>query len=324
MNLDYGVRGMKKLSMFFVVMAAAVLVLTACSPKTAQPAAAAPSQPDVLIAEGRLLPVNSMDQSFSTPGQVAEVLVKDGEMVKAGQVLARLAGAPEAQTALARARQELLAAQQALDGLKTSADLHMVQGQLAVVMAQKELDKAQVRYAADNTGENKALLDEATAKLNLVQDAQTKLEAGAGIDPDQRAAFEARLVSAQAAAASAQSMVDSAELKSSLDGTVVSSSLQVGQKVAAGQPGFTVADFSSWVVKTNNLTEMGVVKVKVGQKVSVSLDALPGQALSGEVTDIKRLYEEKRGDITYTVSAVLNQTDPQMRWGMTAAVQFIP
>jgi multidrug resistance efflux pump len=64
--------------------------------------------------------------------------------------------------------------------------------------------------------------------------------------------------------------------------------------------------------------------VKVGQKVSVSLDALPGQALSGEVTDIKRLYEEKRGDITYTVSAVLNQTDPQMRWGMTAAVQFIP
>jgi multidrug efflux pump subunit AcrA (membrane-fusion protein) len=125
---------MKKLSLSITVLAAAVLVLTACSPKTAQPAAAvAESQPDVLTAEGRLQPVNSMDQSFSTPGQVAEVLVKDGDTVKAGQVLARLSVAPEAQTVLARARQELLAAQQALDGLKTSADLHLAQGRLAVV-----------------------------------------------------------------------------------------------------------------------------------------------------------------------------------------------
>ena len=317
---------MKKLSLAIIVLAVTALVLTACSPKTAQPAAAAVAvQPDVaLIAEGRLLPANSMDQSFSIPGQVAEVLVKDGDTVKAGQVLARLAGAPEVQTALARARQELLDAQQALDGLKTSADLHLAQGQLAVVAAQKERDQAEVRYAIDTTSENKALLNEATAKLNLAEDAQTRLEDGAGIDPDQRASFEARLASAQAALASAQSAVDAAELKSSLDGTVVSSSLQAGQRVTAGQPVFTIADFSSWVVKTDNLTEMGVVKVKVGQKVSVVLDALPGQTLSGEVTEIKRVYEEKRGDITYTVSAVLSQNDPQMRWGMTAAVQFIP
>ena len=48
----------------------------------------------------------------------------------------------------------------------------------------------------------------------------------------------------------------------------------------------TVADFSSWVVKTDNLTEVDVVNVKVGQKVEIVLDALPDVTLTGEVTHI--------------------------------------
>jgi hypothetical protein len=36
------------------------------------------------------------------------------------------------------------------------------------------------------------------------------------------------------------------------------------------------------------------------------------------------VYEEKRGDTTYTATIVMDQNDPLLRWGMTAAVQFIP
>jgi hypothetical protein len=58
--------------------------------------------------------------------------------------------------------------------------------------------------------------------------------------------------------------------------------------------------------------------------VEVVLDALPEKTFSGQVTQIDMVYEEKRGDTTYTATIVLDQFDPQMRWGMTAAVQFLP
>ncbi len=56
----------------------------------------------------------------------------------------------------------------------------------------------------------------------------------------------------------------------------------------------------------------------------VVLDALPQQTFSGQVAYIDMVYEEKRGDTTYTATIVLDQMDPQIRWGMTAAVRFLP
>ena len=95
---------MKKLSLFAIVAAAAVLLLSACSPQAA-PAEATPAvvEPQGIIAEGRLVPANSLEQAFSLSGQVAEVLVQDGETVQIGQPLARLADSPEAKLALRRA-----------------------------------------------------------------------------------------------------------------------------------------------------------------------------------------------------------------------------
>lgn len=316
---------MKKLFLPVLLLSATLLVMTACGPKTEQPAAeAAVVESTGLIAEGSLFPANSLDQSFSIAGQVSEVLVEDGEVVEAGQVLARLAVAPDAQTTLARARQEVLSAQQALDSLNAAAVVTLAQGKLAVFTARDALDAAQEDYDADKTDENLLRLDETAAILKQSEDVLKKLEEGAGIDPAQLAAAEARLASSEAALASAQELVDAHELRSSLAGTITNIALQAGQKIATGQAVFTIADFTRWVVKTDNLTEMDVVNVEVGQKVSVLLDALPGQSLTGEVTHINLFSEEKRGDTTYTVSVVLDQSVPQMRWGMTAAVQFNP
>lgn len=316
---------MKKLFLPVVILSAAMLLLTACTTATPQPAAAtAEAQPAALIIEGRVQPVNSMDQSFSIPGQIAEVLVKDGDTVEAGQVLARLSTTPESQLALVRAQQELLNAQQALAALKDGADVKLSGAKIASVAAQEALDKAQDKYDADKTDANLARLDDAKVQLAEAQKQEDKLSKSGGIDLDQQAALEARLASAEAGLASAQAAQSATELKATLAGQVVDVLYQVGQKVTAGQPVFTVADVSSWVVKTDNLTEVNVVNVQVGQTVEVVLDALPGETLSGEVTHINSLYEEKRGDITYTVTAILTKTTPQMRWGMTAAVAFLP
>lgn len=314
---------MKRLVFSLIVLAAAALALTACSSEDAQ-ATPAPvvAQANVLIAEGRLMPFNVLDHAFSLPGQVAEVMVQDGDVVEAGQVLARLTDSPEAALALARAEQETLAAQQALEALKTQANLNLAQAELAVLEAETALEEAQNLYDSDDSDQNQAGLDAAKAQWELARDARRNLAAGDGIDPDLMDAAEARLTTAQAAEASAKAALEALTLKASLDGTVIDLDLQPGQLVSAGVPVFTLADVSNWVIKTDNLTEVDVTAISLGQEVEVVLDALPEVTLTGTVTHINTRFEEKRGDITYTATIQLDDLDPRMRWGMTAAVKF--
>ena len=84
----------------------------------------------------------------------------------------------------------------------------------------------------------------------------------------------------------------------------------------------TVADFSQWLVQTTDLTEIDVVNLEDGQPVTISLDAIPDAQLAGEILSIGQTFAENQGDIVYEVTILLNDTHPNMRWGMTAAVTF--
>lgn len=317
---------MKKTTLILILVAIALFTLTACSttdsPETVTPEANA--VPAAVIAEGQLLPANWLDQSFSLPGTVESVLVSDGDVVTTGQPLAAYAVAPDALLAAARAEQELLSAQQALDALKDAADLNTAQARLKVLNAQETLEGAQADFDADDSAENQALLDIATAALQLAEDELNRIEAGDGIDENLLQTAEARLTTANASLASAQALVDAYQLKSNMAGTVVDLKIQPGQKITAGVPVMAVADTSSWVVKTDNLSETQVTAIAVGDAVTVRLDALPELALTGVVTHINARFEEKRGDITYTVTIRVNEVDPALRWGLTAAVYFQP
>ena len=315
---------MKKSLLTMIILGAAVFALTACNAAPAETTTEdiAP-QPALIIAEGRLLPAEYVDQSFTVPGEVAEVLVANGDTVTAGDALVRLVESPDAVLALARARSEALAAQQALDALTASADLNLANAKLAVIDAEDALDSAQSRYDANKSDENQAALDAANATLTLAQDALKAIEDGQGIDPDALALAEARVESANAALSSAEALVAAHTLTAAQDGVVVGLNLLPGQRVAAGAPVLSVADLDAWVVKTDNLTELDVAAIAVGQKVDVVLDALPETTLTGTVSEVALRYEEKRGDITYTVTISIDPSDAPLRWGMTAAVRFI-
>lgn len=316
---------MKKKSLVVLIAAFALFSLTACATK--EPEVASTPEPVAesgVIAEGRLLPVNWLEQSFTLAGKVSEVNVADGDVVETGDVLARLEASPEAELALARAEEEVLAAQLALDELQASAELNLAQAELAVINAQQAYDTAQSVFDGNTSDENKAERDSASAALALAQDAFTGIENGDGIDPDLLAAAQARLATANAAVANAQALVAAQELTASIEGTVVDISLQPNQVVGAGAPVMVVADLTAWVVKTDNLSETQIAAVAVGDPVEVTLDALPDLKLTGEVTHINARYEEKRGDITFTVTVQVNEVDPRMRWGMTSAVYFKP
>jgi multidrug resistance efflux pump len=389
---------MKKFLLPVLFLTAALLALAACSPKTTQPAAAATTVESTnLIAEGHLFPVNSQDLSFSNAGQVAEVLVKDGDQVSAGQPLVRLIGKEEVQARITTAEYTLADAQMALDTLKKNSTTQFATAQKTLADAQKALKDAQdERYRKNLARVAQTTIDQRQSDLIIAQDvlkkakenyanfenkpendlqraqsfsalaaaqqkvdqiqydlnwllsgpdkneiaqadaaivvAQSKLDDAqrefdllkAGPDPVEMKVATTRIANAEAQLAAAQKALAGLELRAPFSGVVTFPNLQAGDYLTFGQTACTVADFTNWVVKTDNLTETDVVNLRVGQKVSLVLDALPGQSISGEVTHINLFSEEKRGDITYTVTAVLSQSVPQMRSGMTAAVQFIP
>lgn len=314
---------MKKIFTSLFIFGLLLTFLTACSAKTetAEPVTAEPVV-EVIIAEGRLLPVDSMSHAFTAPGKVAEVMVKDGDFVAVGQVLARLENSPETNAALARAQLNVLTAQQAVDTIKEGAGLALAQARLASLAALEVLDEIQEQFDADDTDENSALLEEARAKAAFAEDRLAELEENDGIDPDQVAAAEANLSSANTALEAALAAINSRELKAEIAGMVIDLSLEAGQFVAAGVPVIDVADLSAWKVETENLTEVDVVQLAVGQEATVILDALPEVELKGKVVNINQRYEIKRGDVTYTVTVALDPTDQPLRWGMTAAVRF--
>jgi len=245
---------MKKSALLLSIFVVVMLILSGCSPKAADPVVqATTTQPEYLIAEGRVSPVNSMDLFFTSFGRIQEILVSDGEIVQVGQVLAKLKASPEVQVSLSKANQEVLLAQQALDQYKSSAALNLSQSRLEVIDLQAALDDAQTEFDNDASDANKVRLENVQEKLNLAEDTLTVLESGKGLDPDQIAVLNARLESANLALAYAQSLTDASELTSGMAGSVVDLSLQVGQQVQAGVPAVTVADFSNWVIKSDNL-----------------------------------------------------------------------
>jgi HlyD family secretion protein len=97
---------------------------------------------------------------------------------------------------------------------------------------------------------------------------------------------------------------------------------KVGEMATPGQPAVVLADFSSWIVETDNLTEIELPQIEVGQPVAVSFDALSDVELQGTVTAIRPLFEIRQGDVTYAVKISLDEDDPRLQWGMTAVVTF--
>lgn len=105
----------KRILIIISVLVMAAVVINACGAQQSTPTPQAEARPAEAadaptVAEGKLLPLQWASLSFSTSGQVAEILVKEGDTVKAGDVIARLrnetlqAAVAEAEAALATAK----------------------------------------------------------------------------------------------------------------------------------------------------------------------------------------------------------------------------
>jgi len=324
----------------FVWIALFSLAVTACGAGAAnastQPTTASASS--AFRAEGQLLPASYVDVSFDVSGRVSDVQAAEGDKVTKGQVIAVLDDRDQqqaltnAQLAVKQAEIDVASAQHQLDvqvnwapnkNQLNSAVASLSNAEAAVKAAQAEYDKVAFNPSVSSTSQSMAL-EQATNNYNK---AKGDLDYLVSNSPDLTLArntlesAKVTLDAAQVKLQTAQTALDRMTLRAPMDGTLTSLSLKAGESVTAGQPVMTIADLSTWVVKTDDLTELEVVDIAVGQPVKVTFDALPQKSLAGKVTDIALRSEQKRGDQTFTVTVILTETDPALRWGMTASVE---
>ena len=115
-----------------------------------------------------------------------------------------------------------------------------------------------------------------------------------------------------------------ARLVAPFAGTVARLAARVGEQVSPGVAVVELADLSSWELETEDMTELGVVTLRVGDPATIRFDALPELELGGTVARIEALGENRQGDITYTVTVVPERQDERLRWNMTATVAIDP
>jgi multidrug resistance efflux pump len=128
---------------------------------------------------------------------------------------------------------------------------------------------------------------------------------------------------AEAGVSLAEVELGKTQLKAPFAGTVGLLHIEEGEMVGSGSVVMAVGDTSRWQIETDDLTEIDVVQVEPGAKVTISVDALPDQEFEGEVMRITPQSETKAGDVTYTVLIDITSGDTsKLRWGMTTFVDI--
>lgn len=107
--------------------------------------------PDVVTAEGRLLPAPAVELAFTQSGVIAEVLVVAGDNIQEGEVIARLVGLESVQAELAAAQLERTLAQQALNALQREALFSSAEAEKDLINAQKAYESAASSQSLGNT-----------------------------------------------------------------------------------------------------------------------------------------------------------------------------
>ena len=249
-----------------------------------------------ILSEGIIYPVRYAQMVMPVDGMVGEILTTEGARVKAGQPLIRLVR-QDYEARVGSARSDVARAAAAVE-----------QAQVNLADAQREFDRQKQLEAAG-----------ATARQQLDQ-ARTALERS-------RAALaqaEADLLTQRNKETEAERLLDKTELRAPIDGTVAFLDVKVGEHSLPGTVLVRIADESAWVIRSDDLTELVIARVRIGNPAVLTFDGIPGLEIPGKVAMIRPYGEKKRGDITYTVTIAPERWDDRLRWMMTAQIAITP
>ncbi|ARQ12246.1 EmrA family multidrug resistance transporter protein RmrA (plasmid) [Rhizobium etli] len=232
-------------------------------------------------------------------GYIAEVLVGDNQVVKAGQPLARIDDR-DFRAALDQAKADVAAAEATLNAKQALLDIQ--QSTIAAARATVEVDKANETFAEQNNKRYANLATNGYAPVQTAQQAASAIAAAQATIVRDNAALDAavkqvdllnaELAQAKATLAHDQAVQRQAELNLSyatitapVDGTIGNRALRVGQYVQAGTQLMSVVPTSA-VYVIANYKETQLTDVRAGQPVDIEVDTYPGRTYRGHVDSL--------------------------------------
>jgi HlyD family secretion protein len=245
----------------------------------------------IVTASGQITPQTYADISPNNVGQITDLYVKEGDHVKAGQLLAKLWNVQQAAQ---------VAGMQA--GLKTSeANLAAQQAALGTARANVARDTAQLAQVTQDWRRTQALYEDkllARADFDTKQAAYKTAQAQLQVSEAQLkqtqaqvASLEAQIHQAQASLQSAEDQLSRTEFRSPLTGIVTYLPVHVGDTVVMGiqnSPGSVIMRVADMSVVTAEVMvdESDIANVKIGQPTSITIDAFGDQKFAAHVTEV--------------------------------------
>lgn len=248
----------------------------------------------------RVEALTRVDVGATITGRVAEVLVREGDAVRAGQPLLRLE-TDELRATLAQARASEQQAQARLSGLRTTgraqAQAALAQADAGVVAARAEMERAQALVAQGFVSGSR--LDEARRALQVAEAQQANARAQVAANRDggtDEAQAQAQLQSAKAATEAAQARLAQAELRAPTDGRVLTREVEPGQIVQPGKALLALA-LAGPTVLVAQADERFLDQLATGQPATVVADAYAGQRFAARLSRIAPRVDAQRGAI---------------------------
>lgn len=244
-----------------------------------------------VTASGEIVATRFADIGSASMGRLVGLSVREGDRVRAGQVLARIdpvqaASAADAAAASLRAleAESLAAANQvkASQAEFAAAETRAADADRALKRARELRQAGLIPQAELDTAQANA--EAAAAQVRAAEAAIRRLEQA-------QAAADRRVAQGRADLARARDQLSKTDITAPIDGVVTRLDVEEGEMVVIGvqnQPGtilMTISDLSAINAEVK-VAEADVLRLTVGNPAVATLEALPGRKFTGRVVEI--------------------------------------
>lgn len=228
-----------------------------------------------------------------------------------------------------QAQAQLTQAEHAYNEVKNLNNVGMLPQSAALEQATMALEVAKAQAAVSEQGPNQAQLAAAQnqialaqvnveqAQSNLINAQNTLQRLIDGPKETDVAIAQAQLLQAQIVQLQAENNLTNAQLTAPQDGIVSQVNIHQGELTSNGQPAIILTDLHNLEMKIW-VDEMDMRQLDFGQSAQITVDALPGVALTGKVTTIAPTAHKVSGIIAYEVTILPDPTTVPLRAGMSA------
>jgi len=277
-------------------------------------------------ATGTLNPVRSVQIGSQVSGQLKELYVDFNDVVKEGQMVARID--PESFELRVRQAQADVEAARATVGTQLAGvgaqRAAVSREEVNVVEAKRDLDRKQMLF--DKGFISAADRDRALALVNTSQEQLKTTRAQLAVAEAQTKNAEAVVRQREAQLAQARVDLERTAIRAPVDGVIIRRSVDAGQTVAASLQApelFILARNLTDMQVEASIDEAEVGRLAIGQRATFTVDSFPGRIFSGEVLQVRKSARVVQNVVTYI--AVISAINPDLSLlpGMTANIRVV-